>query len=571
MSVISREKHVSFYKYELEIIQLEIEEYHSTEARVLREKGQLFLGLFQGIDQKRGNILIKFRKHKLPRLKRPYIAFTLPVEYSKPNEWGDKTYETIRNQDVFGSDVLPIYFYPDKEDDDFIIVGFTNIEVSFAERLDRDDLIIVAEGTPPFQYLKNLKEIVENPDLKEAVSNILDISIEATSWNPERVESESNIMELVVEHLKQEDEIIIQGPPGTGKTYLAAQLCDHFLTLDKSVLVTSMTNKALIELAEKEHLRPWMAKKRIWKTRLNLDEKREYPNIQQAKGASPLKGHLVLSTYYTMSKAAVQFIREPIFDVVILEEASQSFIATIAACKILARKLIIIGDPMQLQPIYRQPRPENIHPKMDKMINGLRTYAYNSGTRAIRLTETYRLTQRASSLTGLFYENSLVSQSKIATPIRFETKYKELFHEMGGTSFKFMDIEKEGKVPESAFNFILDLVKDIHEKNPGFEIAVLSPFARETIGRLQFKLYNAFNDVSWLTTETVDRIQGMTCDITIYLIPFGSSSFSFDLNRFNVATSRSRLCTLIVTDLYFEQRISATDLVQRYWRCIKER
>jgi len=48
--------------------------------------------------------------------------------------------------------------------------------------------------------------------------------------------------------------------------------------------------------------------------------------------------------------------------------------------------------------------------------------------------------------------------------------------------------------------------------------------------------------------ETIDRIQGLTTDFTIFFIPTESIPFALQANRFNVATSRAKLCTLIITD-----------------------
>jgi rRNA-processing protein FCF1 len=49
--------------------------------------------------------------------------------------------------------------------------------------------------------------------------------------------------------------------------------------------------------------------------------------------------------------------------------------------------------------------------------------------------------------------------------------------------------------------------------------------------------------------NTVDSVQGLTIDICFYFaFSDGSPAFSFKLNRFNVATSRARFCTLILLD-----------------------
>lgn len=561
MSTIDRLSHAAFYEKELEILELEYKAYFYAEARALRTQGRMFVGLFQGFDEKRGNIIVKCRIGSTPRLKQTYSCFTLPSELSNPAKWGDLTYEGLRKQAIVGSPILPL-FYMKSDNADFVLIGCSEIEISFAEKLKKDTLIVIAENEPPYEYLINLKRMVESIPKQSAAGQILDMKTDREIWSPDLIASEIDLPNKVITHLNDHDEIIIQGPPGTGKTYLMAQISEQLCSKNKSVLVTALTNRALGELAEKEHLNILILDGKVWKTRLNLDEKRRIPKLQFAKEITAMKGHLLLTTFYQMSKVAVEMPNEPLFDYVILEEASQSFLATIAACKFLARKLIIIGDPMQLTPIYQQPHPEKIHLRLHKVINGLETYAYNSKTYALRLTESYRLLPRAAAQTGIFYNDSLVSKSPTLLPINIDSIYKNLFHTEGGTSIHFLKIANEGKSPMSAINFIAHIVQDIYQKNPTYSIAVLSPYV-ESAKKLQEKLYPLFSNLDRLTVETVDRIQGLTCDITLFLIPFGAA-FALQTNRFNVATSRAKLCTLIITDESYKNLNPCFEL-SRFW------
>jgi superfamily I DNA and/or RNA helicase len=52
----------------------------------------------------------------------------------------------------------------------------------------------------------------------------------------------------------------------------------------------------------------------------------------------------------------------PIYDYIILEEASQCFLGTIAAANYLVKKVILVGDPIQLPPVVNQENPSNISP-----------------------------------------------------------------------------------------------------------------------------------------------------------------------------------------------------------------
>lgn len=48
--------------------------------------------------------------------------------------------------------------------------------------------------------------------------------------------------------------------------------------------------------------------------------------------------------------------------------------------------------------------------------------------------------------------------------------------------------------------------------------------------------------------DTVERVQGMTCDVCIYYIPNTMMGMSLDKSLFNVATSRAKQLTIIIAD-----------------------
>ena len=73
-------------------------------------------------------------------------------------------------------------------------------------------------------------------------------------------------------------------------------------------------------------------------------------------------------------------------------------------------------------------------------------------------------------------------------------------------------------------------------------------FNRVSVRFLQKEIYSKCADTENVLVETIDRVQGLTTDFTIFFIPTESLPFALQVNRFNVATSRAKLCTLIITD-----------------------
>ena len=82
---------------------------------------------------------------------------------------------------------------------------------------------------------------------------------------------------------------------------------------------------------------------------------------------------------------------------------------------------------------------------------------------------------------------------------------------------------------------------------PKRSLAIISPF-NDTVKQLQ-KTFLTDSSLDDFTIETIDRIQGMTVDYAILYIPGRNPGFALDERRFNVATSRSRSTTLIVSDI----------------------
>jgi rRNA-processing protein FCF1 len=96
-------------------------------------------------------------------------------------------------------------------------------------------------------------------------------------------------------------------------------------------------------------------------------------------------------------------------------------------------------------------------------------------------------------------------------------------------------------------NFIVKLIDEIKHFNSKAEIAVLA-FHKDSIRLLQSEIFAKCVNIENVLVETIDRIQGLTTDFCIFFIPAESVPFSLQANRFNVATSRAKLCTLLVCD-----------------------
>lgn len=104
----------------------------------------------------------------------------------------------------------------------------------------------------------------------------------------------------------------------------------------------------------------------------------------------------------------------------------------------------------------------------------------------------------------------------------------------------------QGFTEKDIIRFICGIGHEILSCNGKIEIALLSPYIK-----VESSLYEQYSrlssDYSRITINTIHKIQGLTTDVTILYLPLSNPSFDLDANLFNVATSRAKKGTLIIT------------------------
>ncbi len=569
MKNISQSKHIDLIQAELDFQTFEFEKLLSKQAAKMFVDKQLYLCRYQGYDEVRGNIILRFDTSicQAPRKNENLLCFISKFQDNNVKQWGGITYKDLRSEYLSQFEAKTVFF---NYEHDHAIVGLSGIKEEDVSKFERNALVFLGPTDPPLKYLMNLVEFVKTT--KQENNPYLNISLEDPSWNPIPLNTNDTALEIQTA-LVENDTVIIQGPPGTGKTYLMAQICDALLRGNYRVLLTALTNRALIELAEKEHLKDALLDGKIYKTSLTADEQKnkKIKGIKALKNLKEQRPQMLLATYYVMSQIATKAMEEDHFDYIIVEEASQAFLSTIALARKLGKKCIIIGDVCQLEPIiqkeYSLEDPNNFH----WMVCGLKalSYYYRNSKNYI-LTDSYRLTPNAVNATNVFYNDRLKSKSEAVLPISFkkDSLSHKLLNSFGGTTFKKMTMDNGVQPSNECIRLIIELIIDISEVNPKSEIAVLA-FNRETVRILQSQVLQNFKNVDTILIETIDRVQGMTVDYCFFVIPQGSIPFSIHPNRFNVATSRARFCTLIMADTQIDHFIELDKKMKDYFNRIK--
>lgn len=536
----NRKQYQDFLSTEIETQVRSYEQIVNTKAMVLKDRGDVFVGMFIKINEQVFAIFKVRESDKMPRKNSFWTAVYYIDPMSRFRQWGDLSWLEIREK--YQKEFSDAYccWLSKSEDEGFCLVGFKNITVEFANLLTPNTIVAFGPNDPPLQYLKNLLTYTESA----SADHILDAELNTYMWKPTPIEANENSNKLLLEQLDDSCHLIIQGPPGTGKTYRMANLAKHLLDENKSVLVTALTNQALMELAAKEALEDYIKRGRVSKTSLTIDEARQL-NLQKVNEnkCNPIKGELTLASFYVSSGWPSD---ESAFDYVIMDEASQALYPMIAVSFKLGKKVVWVGDQKQLPPIVLTNEDIINGNNWKDIVNGFNTLCNSTDYKSFLLKDTFRLTKRGAECTGVFYDNLLHSVSEYQTT---PTNISWINHQ-GGPMMEYVALPLGEKAPEVAIHVILSKVKDILATSSKASIAVLCKF-KDSIRALQkaFVLGLSVKELpDNIKIETVDRVQGLTIDYCFFLIPNVSTRYSLQSELFNVATSRARYNTIIVAD-----------------------
>jgi DNA replication ATP-dependent helicase Dna2 len=569
--IYSRETHWKFLEQELAAQTEAFKQKLETSATyLLLDKEELFVAQFIKIED--GELMLRFSNTRgIPRQGEYLYCFTVPKAYRNYREWGNMTYGDLIKSKHNYTEAICIWQSPSDEKE-FSIVGFRGIDAEFAEdmKLAESIIILLGPNKPPYEYIANLQKIVQKSDNPD-VDKILDHNFNLNDTLPVPIDSKKSITDFVLSQLSLQDTAIIQGPPGTGKTHLIAEIVETLCRENKTVLVTALTNRALIEIASKDSLKQMLKEKRVLKTKISVDEIKLLPELESCKEIAPQKAKVILSTFFIASSAAVSAGSEPPFDYVIVDEASQAILGMIAAAKVLGEKVILIGDVMQLPPVTAISDDIINRYEYHNLVDGLKAISGTGLLPYYQLTETHRLSQRAANYTSKFYNTDIKSKvtnlRKIKNDLPIEVgKY---FHPEGGPTLIKTDLPIGELRPRNALIITTELVAYLLKHDRKLNISVLTYFI-DTTKALQKTIYQTVGYHKNLLIETVSRVQGLTTDICIFVVPNSGYHRSLENRLFNVATSRSKLNTIIIADKNVIANGMADNFVLEYLKALDE-
>lgn len=359
--------------------------------------------------------------------------------------------------------------------------------------------------------------------------------------------------------------LAIQGPPGAGKTYTGARMICELVRNGKKVGVTALSHKVIrnlldevLEAAQEAGLVGLQCMQRV-------TDKSDVPpsGIQETTKNEDALDRLNVAGGQVVAGTAWVWSRQEFFeklDVLFVDEAGQISLANVLAVAQAAKNLVLLGDPQQLQQPLKSSHPEGAEASaLDHLLNGAKTIALGRG---LFLEQTWRLHPAICSFTSeLFYEDRLRSHAGLERQLVSGHKW------MNEPGLWFVPVEHEGNQNSSPeeIECVADLVDSLLQP----EVMWLDQAGKKRPLQLNDILivapYNAQvsdigNRIRGARAGTVDKFQGQEAPVVIYSLTTSSPEdaprgmeFLYSVNRFNVATSRSRaLCIVVGNPRLFE-------------------
>lgn len=563
---INRKKHWQFLEDELKAETEEFKKtYLTTAISLLKTSQDMYVAQF--ISFKDREMIMKFPVSRtLPRKGEFLVCMVLPPELQDYRNWKNKTYRDLYNARYNSTECVCIWHSP-ANDPRYSLVGFSKVSVDFANYIKETPNIVLAFAPqrPPIDYIMNLQKVVEDK-YSNGVASVLDANYQTKDWKPILIK-QNNISEFVYSQMTLTDTMILEGPPGTGKTYMIAELCARLCAEGHSVLVTALTNRALMEIAEKPAVESLLDEHKIFKTNISMDEIRELDKLEPIKSIAPMPGCLVMSTYYITSGYAAELSVEQPFDYVIMDEASQAILPMFAACRKIGKINLWVGDIHQLSPIVILNSDRIKICGYKHLVEGLKLLADSSTSPIYQLTTTYRFGQRTANYTGIFYNDSLIA--KKSSEYNDLPSMSKILSKNGGPTLVLTDMPSGDCTPQFAIYIVSFIVTSIINDNKDKEIAVLTCM-KKTTRALQMAVTQKIGTRKNLLVDTIARVQGLTTDITIFFVPDYSYIRTLESHLFNVATSRAREHTIIIADKYVLDCTTLDIKVRRYLKKLKQ-
>lgn len=419
--------------------------------------------------------------------------------------------------------------------------------------------------------------IINNQDkfFRNLINNTLKI-FEKTEEVVEILPSDKSKNEKIITSITKNQITLLWGPPGTGKTYTIAKTINELLGKDRSLrfLVTGFTHlsieNCLKKIKELNDTKDTLVVKKFE----DIKDKECYDlEITSAENETEaLNTHILGSTVFKIDK--FESIK---FNYVIVDEASQMKIPEfLMTLKVANEKthFLIVGDDKQLPPIVKN---QYLNSDMESIEESKSIFSYMRAKlpqSVIQLQKSYRMNSVLCAFpsVGLYeYEFSPAStdigNQKLELKFNYnihENEYSEILNPDYPLVLCLVDSqEKKGNCSQAEADLSATLSLELHnalEDTEGFwgkHLSIISPhhshikLLKDSLNFKFSQLHDEKNENFFV--DTVDKMQGQETDtaivsygITDPVVAMKEKDFIYNLNRFNVSTTRAKKKLIII-------------------------
>ena len=349
----------------------------------------------------------------------------------------------------------------------------------------------------------------------------------------------------------------IQGPPGSGKTYTGARMICELVKRGMKIGVTALSHKVIRKLLD--DVVTAAEEKDVEGVRClhRENDGEESPGVNVAKDKNE-EAWDALKSGAANVVGGTSWLWSPekafeILDVLFIDEAGQMSLADVLAVSQAAKKLVLLGDPQQLERPTKGSHPDGAEKSaLEHLLNGRKTIAADMG---FLLPESWRLHPKICRFTSeCFYDEKLSSHALA------RSRVIEGHDWVVGAGLWFVPVEHDGNRNSAAEE--VELIARIVEGLLGPRVNYFYSAGNSRVLKEEEILivapYNS--QVSDLKTRlprmrigTVDKFQGQEAPVVIYSLTTSSPEeaprgmeFLYSLNRLNVATSRAMTAVIVV-------------------------
>ncbi|MDF2116380.1 TM0106 family RecB-like putative nuclease [Roseiarcaceae bacterium H3SJ34-1] len=348
----------------------------------------------------------------------------------------------------------------------------------------------------------------------------------------------------------------IQGPPGTGKSHTGARMICAFVKQGMRVGITANSHKVIRNLLDKVLEAADEMELDLCCVQKAKEKEDDLPRLKFVKDNKDLFTKLTSGQCQVAGATGFLWSAAPaqdVLDVLVVDEAAQMSLANVIAVSHAAERLILLGDPQQLDQPTQGTHPDGTGvSSLEHVLGGKQTIDPDRG---LFLAETWRMNPPICAFDSeLFYEGKLHPVAGCEKQVILSDR------SIKGSGLCYIPVEHAGNKSYSIeeAGVVAELVGIILNSNTRWidrdgiervvtlnDIIVITPYNAQV-----FEVLQRYPGVR---VGTVDKFQGQEAPIAIYTMATSSHAdaprgmdFLYSENRFNVAISRAKCLALLV-------------------------